>query len=425
MRHIWVALGGLALFLCGPVGVSHAAEVKPATRPAAIDWSKKSFDEIQQGAFNGDAEAQYQLGLRYMYQAEIQDYFTALRWFQSAADQGHGLATYSAAIMYALGQGTPVDFARAMALYKLAAERGIVRAYSDIGIAYREGEAVAKDPAEAVKWFRKGAEARDPQSVMLLGRSYIDGMGVEKDVARGLALMEEAAALGDVRAQQSLAAYYYLGTLVTTDYAKAFRWAEAAANGGSLWGHYYAGMMHELGRGTTVDYIAALQHYSIAVKQKHAQSLVRMAGMACRGQGLKPDVPGCTKILSGLAGQGMPDAFFMMGELYETGGGVAKDLPRAYVWKHFGIILRDGTSSEWPDELKYLSDGFTPEARARLPGLRIEVAKAVGIRIEGATTGKISWNDLRHPAAPSGASFSVGTDWKSENAPLHTAYQPG
>ncbi|ESQ79878.1 tetratricopeptide repeat protein [Asticcacaulis sp. YBE204] len=435
MRNLITGLGILALSLAVPAGAYAAEAPKPAAKTASVDWAKKSFDEIQQGAFKGDADAQYQLGLSYMYESPIQDYFTALRWFQSAADQGHGLATYTAAIMYALGQGTPVDFGRAMALYKLAAERGVVRAYSDIGIAYREGEAVTKDPVEAVKWFRKGADLKDPQSIMLLGRSYIDGIGVEKDIAKGLVLMEAAATLGDIRAQQSLAAYYYFGNLGITDYTKAFQWAEKAAENGSVWGHFYAGMMHELGRGTTIDYIAALQHYAIAVKQKHAQSLVRMAGMACRGQGLKQDIPGCTKILSGLAGQGMPDAFFMMGELYETGGGLPKDLPRAYVWKHFGIILRDGKADEWPKELNYLSDGFTLAERARLPGLRTEVAKAVGIRIEGAADGKVSWNEvrpsdfhfsnLRQPVAPLDASFSQPVIWKSENEPLHTPYQPG
>ena len=58
------------------------------------------------------------------YQRE--DYVTALREFQSAAGQGNAVAQYHLGMMYDFGKGVPQDDHEAFAWYRLAAEQGIL-----------------------------------------------------------------------------------------------------------------------------------------------------------------------------------------------------------------------------------------------------------------------------------------------------------
>ncbi len=49
----------------------------------------------------------------------------ALRELRSLADQGDADAQFNLGLMYARGQGVPQDHAQAMKLYRMAAEQGV------------------------------------------------------------------------------------------------------------------------------------------------------------------------------------------------------------------------------------------------------------------------------------------------------------
>ena len=66
-------------------------------------------------ADQGDAEAQYNLGLMY-YQGKgvAQDYLAAMKWFRMAADQGHARAQCNLGGMYYQGKGVPQNTSEAL-----------------------------------------------------------------------------------------------------------------------------------------------------------------------------------------------------------------------------------------------------------------------------------------------------------------------
>ncbi len=121
-----------------------------------------------------EATAAYQRG----------DYATALREWRPLAKQGDADAQYNLGIMYERGQGVPQDDAEAVKWYCKAAEQGYASAQFNLGNMYGEGQGVPQDYAEAVKWYRRAAEQGNAGGQNNLGFMYSKGQGVPQDYAQ-------------------------------------------------------------------------------------------------------------------------------------------------------------------------------------------------------------------------------------------------
>ena len=92
------------LLLSATLGCSEGGQVQPETT-----------DSLRESAEQGDAAAQYNLGVRY----DTVRYYTgagvprddaeAVRWYRLAADQGHAGAQSHLGLKYEYGQGVPQD----------------------------------------------------------------------------------------------------------------------------------------------------------------------------------------------------------------------------------------------------------------------------------------------------------------------------
>lgn len=137
--------------------------------------------EFKAAADQGDAVAQYNLGLMYYNgQGVPRDDQLAAAWFRKAADQGHAVAQYNLGLMYAIGQGVPQDYKQAAAWYRKAADQGDAAAQSSLGDMYWGGEGVPQDYRQAVAWFRKAADQEWAAAQLILGLMYENGEGVPK-----------------------------------------------------------------------------------------------------------------------------------------------------------------------------------------------------------------------------------------------------
>ncbi len=72
------------------------------------------------------------------------DYATALREFRVFAEQGDADAQYNLALKYDNGQGVPQDYAEAAKWYRKAAEQGIAKAQNNLGLKYAKGDGVPR-----------------------------------------------------------------------------------------------------------------------------------------------------------------------------------------------------------------------------------------------------------------------------------------
>jgi len=172
-------------------------------------WQRSDYamavKELRQLAEQGDASAQYNLGLMYDNGTGVpQDYAEAARLYRLAADQGHTSAQYNLGLMYTKGTGVPQDYAEAAMLYRLAADQGDDWAQNNLGFMYDNGYGVPQDYDEAVKWYRLAADQGYAAAQNNLGFMYDNGYGVPQDYAEAMRWYRLAADQGNADAQNNL-----------------------------------------------------------------------------------------------------------------------------------------------------------------------------------------------------------------------------
>ena len=107
-------------------------------RPLLIDAAPRTCQPLQEGpaladnlslcirqAELGHAEAQYQLG-NYWHSGVLteRDFAKALHWYEQASAQGHADAQHRLGLMFAEGEGVPVNRSQAYVILKMSAVNG-------------------------------------------------------------------------------------------------------------------------------------------------------------------------------------------------------------------------------------------------------------------------------------------------------------
>jgi uncharacterized protein len=142
-------------------------------------------------AESGDAEAQFNLGLRYAVTGGAgRDYARAEQWYLKAAAQNHPLAHFNLGIMYGSGQLGPCDWAKSSLWMQKAADLGDAGAQYQMGVnqhrAAAAGELVnaSESRIDACKWFRLAA-AQGYQAAEIAGDVVSMGMTHEDVLEAG------------------------------------------------------------------------------------------------------------------------------------------------------------------------------------------------------------------------------------------------
>lgn len=95
------------------------------------------FMKLKRSAEQGNAEAQYKLGLMYDIGKEVdQDYQKAFKWYEKSANQGLASSQSKLGSMYRYGKGVVVNHAKASEWYWKAYEQGNEEAHYQLGTIY-------------------------------------------------------------------------------------------------------------------------------------------------------------------------------------------------------------------------------------------------------------------------------------------------
>ena len=197
--------------------------------------SSKSVADVRIAAEAGDAEAQQDLGLRYLKGDGVgRDLKQAVNLFRSAAAQGHRAAQLNLdsllCYMYYRGDGLPKDDAAALNACRKAAQSGEPAALMNLGFMYAQGRGVAQDHAEAVGLYRKAADRGETVAAWgNLGIAYDRGRGGTQDYSEAVRWYRKAADRGDADAQIMLGFMYALGHGVGEDRIQAHMWFNLSA----------------------------------------------------------------------------------------------------------------------------------------------------------------------------------------------------
>ena len=87
--------------------------------------AQDDLDTVRQAAEQGDARAQFNLGIMYDNgEGVFKDEAEAVKWFRLAAEQGHADAQFNLGVTYANGQGVLKDSVLAHMWYNIAGANG-------------------------------------------------------------------------------------------------------------------------------------------------------------------------------------------------------------------------------------------------------------------------------------------------------------
>lgn len=158
-----------------------------------------------------------------------------ITWYQSAADQGDGLAQIKLAESL-LSSRERDDFAEAISLLRKAADQGLNEAQLSLGIIYSEGHPWGGDTGdfqidreESILWYRKAAEHGNLGAHILLGDCYANGKsGAGEDLAQAATWYLKAALQGDADAQRKIAFWYAQGIGVELNKIEAYAYWNVA-----------------------------------------------------------------------------------------------------------------------------------------------------------------------------------------------------
>lgn len=205
-----------------------------ASLPAQFDGVNEK--EMREWADRGDADAQFELGLRLITGEGIRkNEEEGVTWVRRAAEQDHLRAQHVLGSLYEEGVGVSQDLKKAQEWYRKAADLGFALAQFAVGLSYDLGRGVEVDKKEAAEWYRKSAAQGHLPAMAAYASKMELGEGVEKDTAKAALYYLKASQKGYIPAMTRIAGMYYTGTGVPVDYERAGAWYQRAARSDDPW----------------------------------------------------------------------------------------------------------------------------------------------------------------------------------------------
>lgn len=236
--------------------------------------TQRSFEELKNSAEQGDAEAQYKLGLMYFEGTEIvKDLSKAETWISNAAKNGSVDAQMFLGYCLETGQFGRVEYELPFALYQSAAEKGNIKALLYIGNMYMTGTGTNQDTQKAIEYFFKAASHNEPISQMHIGDFYFFGKyGFEQNYQEAFSWYEKAALQGDPESQYKLGYCYNFGLGIIQDFNKAMEYYTLAANQNMEEAQFNLGNHYLNGNGVEKNEKLALEWYLKAAGNGYAKA---------------------------------------------------------------------------------------------------------------------------------------------------------
>lgn len=113
-----------------------------------------------------------------------------------AAESGDAEAQFQLGLIYLYGNQEPKDARKAFEWFSRAAAQNVVPAKRELGVLLASGEGCEPDLARAVQLLSDAADDLDPGALYHLGLMYENGIGVPKDMQRAVRLLAYAASMG-------------------------------------------------------------------------------------------------------------------------------------------------------------------------------------------------------------------------------------
>ena len=273
------------------------------------------------------AESELKLGFCYLlgYGCST-DISKAKKHIANAATDGNAAAQYSMGVFYDYGVEVKVNVERAMEWCLKAAEQGLADAVCNYGImcAY-----INKNP-DAHNWLNTSAEQDCAKAQYALGWWY----GMQNNFNEAIYWMEQAADQEYIMAELALANLYTNGPKHLHDYETAVYIFEKLAEQNDAIAQYGLAVCYVNGKGVDFDVKLAIDYLKKSAEQGYAPALVDLGQAYWSGmiEDIPQDYNKAMERFLEAAEMGYPMAQIAIGRMYEYGWGVEKDMKKAKEW---------------------------------------------------------------------------------------------
>lgn len=350
----------------------------------------EKFQKTKELANQGNAEAEFDLGVMYDYGREVEkNEVEAVRWYRKAAEQGYPKAQSNLGFCYDTGRGVGQDTEEAIKWYRKAAKQKDVWGEHNLGCAYATGDGVAQDPVEAAKWFLEAAEQGLAVSQKNIANRYYKGNGVQKSMAKAFQWYFKAAGQSELSYAQFMLGYMYAhGEGIKKDGKAAMNWFRKAAdhnNSDAIVAQSNIGWLYEQGLGVPQNLSQAVYWYRKAAEHGFPLAQDNLAQLFLGGRGLEKSNTEALHWFSRAAFQGYQTAQVNLASMYFKGLGVPMNYVEAYKWSNLaaagdrdaGVALQAARNRDFvshlmtPEQIaegQRLSAQFTPK-REKVEGI--------------------------------------------------------
>lgn len=219
---------------------SYGTDIRNAAIPIYLRnyVQKQGLNGMATLAENGDATAQFMLGLAYSFGLRIkpgemlpEDYDKAADWSQRALLGGEARAANTLAFIYAEGRTGPKNEREAIRLWKAGAERQVPAAMANLSIRYRDGgPGIEQDIPHAIRLLEAAGKMGYGRAYFLLGLLFNDPKQTQiYDPMKAINYYKLADALQNASGAYNLAVMYENGNGVVGSDEEANRWYRRAA----------------------------------------------------------------------------------------------------------------------------------------------------------------------------------------------------
>lgn len=219
---MWLGLVPIVGILAAVAIPAYKDNQKPAAPPQSQQPATIPLDQFTPDEHEASPQVQQP--------ATPRDPFAEQANLMKGAEEGNAQAQWRLGLMYGSGNGVPKDASMATFWNSKAAEQGYAAAQREEGLKYFQGKDVLQDYSLAASWFRKAAEQGEFNSQSQLGNMYLNGQGVPQDFVSAARWFRQAADQGDAGSQANLGLMYGEGLGVPKDIIQSYMWLNLAAS---------------------------------------------------------------------------------------------------------------------------------------------------------------------------------------------------
>jgi TPR repeat protein len=215
------------------------------------------------------------------------DYQKSKEWCEIAAKNGNAEAQYFLGVIYEEGKGTERDIPKSIEWYTKASENNNANSSYKLAWIYLIGEHLSQNLRKAFQFFKRASDMGHMESTGILNMNIKDEYLEQTNRQTIIEMLQEGASSGNITAQFTLG-LHYLNSHHHTDgnFSEEIRWFTMASKGGYSKAFYQLGQIYEDSHFELQDCEEAIRLYHIAASKGNEDALYRIARIYHRGQGV-------------------------------------------------------------------------------------------------------------------------------------------